>query len=132
MVNRYLACVVIFASLAGCQSPGEALREQGAVQMSQAEIIELVSGKTEQWENGAGYFDPDGTTHGVWKGEEFDGTWRVTDDGTLCYTVDEWWPNEHCDWIYFSQGDTITTVNTRTNNTTIFNKSSDYKEGDQT
>jgi hypothetical protein len=108
------------------------MKEEGAVQLSQAELIELLSGRTEIWGSGAGYFAADGTVRGDFKGESFDGTWRVTEDGNLCYSVDEWWPEEHCEWVYYSEGDAITILNTKTNERDNLSKSASYMEGDQT
>ena len=134
-MGKVTRCVVFFtvlAALSGCQSPEKALMEEGAVQMSQAEVIALLSDKTEVWGSGAGYFSADGTVRGEFKGHDFDGTWRVTEAGNLCYSVEEWWPDEHCEWVYYSQGDAITILNTKTNERDNLSKSASYMEGDQT
>ncbi len=71
----YLACVVFVSLLAACASPREKLIESGATPYTEAEVKELVTGKTEIWTKGAGYYGPDGTLNVRWKGEDHIRAW---------------------------------------------------------
>ena len=124
-----LGVVGITVGVTGCQTAQKQVAEQGAVQMGQEEVVELLSDNTEAWDKGAGFFAADGTIEALWEGKVSTGTWRVTDEGKLCYEVKDWWATEHCDWVYFRQDDGITIVNTRKNIRFTKDPETDYTAG---
>ena len=73
------------------------------------ETIELVSGKTHQWENYNGaYYQPDGKLFTVWDGVKESGKWSVNDDGQLCWHIPSW-GNGPCEG-YFMGADGLMSV----------------------
>ncbi len=104
----YLACVIFVSLLAACASPREKLIESGATPYTEAEVKELVIGKTEIWSKGAGYYDPDGTLVVRWDGQDETGTWSTTEDGETCHNVAAW-GSIPCT-AYFHDGDMLTPV----------------------
>ena len=104
----YLACVIFVSLLAACASPREKLIESGATPYTEAEVKELVTGKTEIWTKGAGYYGPDGTLNVRWKGEDLTGTWSTTKNGETCHNVAAWGSIPCTE--YFHDGDKLTRV----------------------
>ena len=103
-----LGLMVALVSVAACQTAREDFLAEGAVKQTKAEIMANTSGFTWQWLNGkgAGYYAPDGSY--IYKSSDGDGEgkWSITDDGTVCLQVKEWWgDNNHCNWeIYVKDG----------------------------
>ena len=63
---------------------------QDAAPLGAAELRELYSDQTWRWDDGAGYFAPDGEFHAVTDVEGRDyaytiGTWRTTEQGQICF-----------------------------------------------
>ena len=125
---KTLTVALLFALLAACQTTSERLvTEEGAVPFTKAEVEAFLSGRTEKWSEGAGYYAPDGTLKGRWRGEQFAGTWTATDSGAVCYHVAEWGTTPCTD--YFRKGEQVVTVY---KNRMEESHASDYMDGDQT
>ncbi|MCZ0951731.1 MAG: DUF995 domain-containing protein [bacterium] len=70
-----------------------------------AELHSYLSGYTEVWSEGAGYYAEDGTFVAVWEGEPAEGTWTTSDEGKLCWHS-EAWGETPCS-TYLFDGDSI-------------------------
>ena len=97
--------------LAACAPPGQTssgIRQEGAgvVNLARADVLAHISGNTETWTKGGGYYAPDGELHVLWEGEQSVGTWEVSDDGEVCYVVDVWGPDKECH-SYVEEGGVI-------------------------
>lgn len=55
--------------------------------LSKSEVVAHVSGNTEKWSKGAGYYGEDGKIQGIWDGSDINGTWAINEDGRLCLAV---------------------------------------------
>ena len=66
------------------------------VKLTQSEVMAHISGKTETWTKGGGYYAEDGSMQVVWKGEESKGSWQAKDDGQVCMVVEAWGASEEC------------------------------------
>ncbi|MGI9416947.1 MAG: DUF995 domain-containing protein [Geminicoccaceae bacterium] len=66
------------------------------VKLTQSEAIAHISGNTETWTKGGGYYAADGTMQALWKGKESKGSWEVKPDGQVCMVVEMWGANEEC------------------------------------
>jgi hypothetical protein len=64
--------------------------------MSQAAVSEYVTGNTEEYSKGAGYYAEDGSILIRWDGKDLSGTYVIKDDGQLCMLVTEWGDSEDC------------------------------------
>jgi len=99
--------------LIGCQTTDQGSGDQSAKaaagRLTQAEAISHVSGNTEAWSQGGGYYSPDGSLIAKWQGDDASGTWEVTEDGTLCLVLDLWGGGQECHY-YVNDGGTITLV----------------------
>lgn len=90
-----------FFGLAACATPqetgsGAGQEDAGLVNLSRADVMAHISGNTETWTKGGGYYAPDGQLHVLWEGKQSVGTWEVNDDGNVCYVVDFWGPDKEC------------------------------------
>ena len=112
-MNKLLILGTIAAAVAlgGCQTDKAAPQQPEAKQLSQAEMVALLSGNTEKWDKGAGYYAADGTMIAVWDKKEVTGKWRVRDDGILCTDIKAWFKDgkEHCKWRYSDGGANVLT-----------------------
>jgi hypothetical protein len=90
MIKSTLLTAVSFMLLTGI---GVAYSQQSLPQdaepLSAAELRDLYSDRTWRWDDGAGYFAPDGVFHAVTEeqGEHAYtmGTWNTADQGQLCF-----------------------------------------------
>ena len=106
MLSMKTVGVLVMAgfSLTACTTAQEALQAEGAVLMSKAELETLLTGNTVEFLNGNGssYYSQGGAYLAKWKGDLVDGTWRVTEDSVLCFTVEEWYEGkEECGSTYY-------------------------------
>jgi len=63
-----------------------------------------VSGNTEQWSKGAGYYSEDGKLFAVWEGSTHEGTWLIKDDGRTCLTLAVWGGGIDCHRYFNDDG----------------------------
>jgi len=82
----------------------EALTAAGATRLNPAQVKAHVTGKTEEWDYGGGYYMEDGQLKVIWRRVFSTGSWEVADDGTLCYQVPRW--EERCHF-YMNHEDKI-------------------------
>lgn len=82
--------------LAACAAQKHEAIEVSQKDLNRSEVMAHVSGNTETWTKGGGYYAPGGKLNVLWKGEESVGIWEVSDDGKVCYVVDTWGPDKEC------------------------------------
>lgn len=103
----------LYLGVAGCQTTQQAAKDQAAEaasdRLTQAEVISHVSGNTEVWSEGGGYYAPDGAILVTWQGDDGSGTWEVAEDGTLCLAIDLWGNENECHH-YVNDGGTFMLV----------------------
>lgn len=103
-------CFALTACTATTPDYGES--EAAAVSASALDseaVLAHVSGKTETWSKGGGYYAPDGSLSAVWDGEASGGSWRITEDGMICVKLEIWAPSEDCH-AYNQQGEQVMLV----------------------
>jgi hypothetical protein len=88
-VNLALIMIVTLG-LSACASTEQKMMEAGATRMNGAQATAHISGNTEKWSKGGGYYNPNGTLEVIWKGAELSGPYTVADDGNVCYEVADW------------------------------------------
>ena len=98
-----------FALTSGCASMDQKGEDAAAIALTAEEVVAHVSGKTEQWSEGAAFYAADNAMEVLWKGEEASGTWLVKDAGELCFTTVLFDNKEECH-SYQREGDTINLV----------------------
>lgn len=102
MTNLNLsACGAIISStvfLAACaMQPVEVPPASGAVSyLDQAAVTAYVTGNTEEFSKGAGYYADDGNLLIRWDNKDLTGTYVIREDGQLCMVVAEWGGGEDC------------------------------------
>ena len=102
-----ITCAFV-STLVGCASTGAKLEEQGAVPLTQDELNTLLSGRTEMWTKGAGFYANDGTVDSLWDGTRSSGTWEITDAaGQVCLFVEDWGPQGECSTYYYKDQELI-------------------------
>jgi hypothetical protein len=94
IVKRFLILIIVIGVSACVTVSGtpdeEALTEAGATRLSPAQVKAHVTGKTEVWSHGGAYYMEDGKLRVIWRKVYSNGSWEVSDDGTLCYQVPHW------------------------------------------
>ena len=79
------ACITVSGT-----SDEEGLTLAGATRLNPAQVKAHVTGKTEEWDRGGAYYMEDGQLRVIWRKVFSNGSWEVSDDGTLCYQVPRW------------------------------------------
>ncbi|MCP4335458.1 MAG: DUF995 domain-containing protein [Gammaproteobacteria bacterium] len=82
-----------------------ALTEAGATRLNPAQVKAHVTGKTEEWDRGGAYYMEDGQLKVIWRRAFSNGSWEVSEDGTLCYQVPHW--EERCHFYMNYEGQTV-------------------------
>jgi Protein of unknown function (DUF995) len=116
MMKRFMIVFAAILLLAGCQTAKDVLAKSGATQLTKAEAVALLSGKTYAFSSGkgAGYYLPNGKFEYVWKGQYGTGNWKVTEEGTYCLKVEVWWGKEFkCLATFFHEDNDITIYDLR-------------------
>ena len=79
-------------------------RPNSAVRLSADVVKANIIGNTEQWRHkGAAYYAPNGVIRALWKERDYEGTWWITDDGTMCIYIGNL-GGESC-WDYYKHND---------------------------
>lgn len=87
----------------------ERIASEGGVLLTKSEVVEHLSGNTQQWSNGGAYFSPDGRMDFIWEGNVFlDNHWKVRGEGRVCITNSEGFTTS-CS-LYFKHKGEIWTV----------------------
>jgi len=100
MYQRFSKIVLVMAvslGLLACATVEKLERQQeqqlidsGATRLSREQVIEHLSGKTQQWENGGAYFISDGTVYVKFAGKVYsERNWIVDDTGRVCIKFPE-------------------------------------------
>ena len=104
-----LISIALIGGLAACTSADEKSGESQAVALNQDEVLAHISGNTEVWRKGGGYYSSDGSLLVKWEGKDGSGNWEVSESGEVCYTVDVFGGSRDCH-TYVNDGDTIMLV----------------------
>ena len=88
-VNLALVFIVTLG-ISACASTEQKMMEAGATRLDGAQATAHISGNTEKWSKGGGYYNPNGTLEVGWKGSQLSGPYTVADDGNVCYEVADW------------------------------------------
>ena len=124
MIKNYRFAFILAASLclAACESDNPTLQkldnaflkrnpqtliDAGATRLTADEARAHVSGNTEFWDQGTVYYNPDGQLELVWHKVKSTGSWEISADGNVCFTVPKW--NKNCHY-YLQHDGAITTV----------------------
>ena len=88
---RLLCLTMLAFTLLACDRSGlrdeESLRQAGAVRLDPEQVKAHVTGKTEAWRHGGGYYQADGSIRVKWLKAYQKGSWQVAEDGTLCFEL---------------------------------------------
>ena len=88
--SRLLTLVFLPLAVTACATSGpgeEALLQEGAVRLNPDQVRAHVTGKTESWRHGGGYYKDETNIRVKWLKAYQNGTWQVKDDGTLCFEL---------------------------------------------
>ena len=103
-----LSIVIILAlGLSACASVEQKMTETGASRLNGTQATAHISGNTEKWSKGAGYYNPNGTLELVWEGADLSGPYTVAEDGNVCYKVASWGKLCH---FYMNDNGTVVSV----------------------
>lgn len=94
MLNKIISPVFVFLlalGLAACEkTPPRILGEPGVTRLNGAQARAHISGNTEKWVEGTGYYNPNGEMEMIWRKAKVKGVWEVSDDGEVCLNVKDW------------------------------------------
>lgn len=90
--SKILLVIAVSVGLLACATVDKLERQQerqlidaGATVLSRQQIVEYLSGKTQEWENGGAYFRPDGVVYVKFGGKVYpERTWVVDNTGSVC------------------------------------------------
>ena len=82
--------IIVTLGLSACVTTEEKMTQAGATRMNGTQATAHISGNTEKWSKGGGYYNPNGTLEVVWSGSQISGPYTVADDGNVCYEVADW------------------------------------------
>jgi hypothetical protein len=82
--------VVAVLALSACATLEQKMTEAGATRLDGSQVESHLTGMTERWTKGGGFYNLDGQMEVVWKGTRQSGTWDVSDDGKVCYKMPAW------------------------------------------
>ena len=88
--TRASLLLILSLGLAACVSNAQKMMQAGATRLNGDQVRDHITGMTERWARGGGYYDADGSIEVVWKGKKRSGTYEVSDDGEVCYQVADW------------------------------------------
>ncbi|MCP4471587.1 MAG: DUF995 domain-containing protein, partial [Gammaproteobacteria bacterium] len=94
MREKVMGPVFVFLlalSLVACEKkrPG-ILSEPGVTRLNGEQAKAHISGNTESWREGTGYYNPNGEMEAIWRKVKSRGTWWVSADGTVCIQIRYW------------------------------------------
>ncbi len=87
-----------------CEEDGAILAEAGAVRLGRDEVRAHVTDKTEQWVHGGAYYHENGRLQVRWRKVNYQTSWEVGADGTLCYQLATWGRRCH---FYMKKDDSV-------------------------
>lgn len=95
----------IFLGACATQSVDVPPCSESVAYLDQAAVAAYVTGNTEEFSKGAGFYADDGTLLLRWEGKDLAGTYDIKDDGRLCVIVAEWGGKEDCQQYADVEGD---------------------------
>lgn len=109
MTKRFLILILAVSASACATVSGisdeVALTEAGATRLNPAQVKAHVTGKTEEWHRGGAYYMEDGQLRVKWRKAYSNGSWEVSEDGTLCYQIPHW--EKSCHFYMNYEGQTV-------------------------
>jgi len=94
MLKKIVSLVSVFLlvlGLAACEKvPPRILSEPGVTRLDGEQARAHISGNTEKWREGTGYYNPNGEMEAIWHKVRSKGTWQVSDDGAVCIQIRSW------------------------------------------
>ena len=90
-ITSMAAVFLLALGLAACEKvPPRILSEPGVTRLNGAQARAHISGNTETWREGTGYYNPNGEMEAIWRKVRSKGTWQVYDNGTVCIQLGNW------------------------------------------
>ena len=103
-----VAALLLAFLLTACESgPPKVVNEPGVTRLNGDQARAHISGNTEKWQNGTGYYNPNGEMEVVWRKNYSKGTWQGSADGMVCLEIRDWKPGCH---YYVNNNGAITLI----------------------
>jgi hypothetical protein len=102
---RSLALSIAIVALSACATVEEKLIESGATRLNGEQAAKHITGYTERWSKGGGYYNPDGKLEVVWNGANLSGPYTISSDGNVCYEVSDW--GQECHYYMDDHGSIV-------------------------
>jgi hypothetical protein len=111
MLKKTISLVSVFLLALGLSAgekvPPQILSEPGVTRLNGEQARAHISGNTEKWREGTGYYNPNGEMDVIWHKVKSKGTWQVSADGTVCLQIRDWKPGCH---FYVNNNGAITLI----------------------
>lgn len=78
------------------------------------QVATHITGNTEKWSSGWGYYNPDGRLEVVWNGLKDVGSWEVNNEGWVCIVLEIFGSQEECHY-YVKSGRSIIMIFNQSN-----------------
>ena len=107
IISLVSACLLALG-LSACEKvPPQVLSEPGVTRLNGEQATAHISGNTEKWQEGTGYYNPNGEMEVVWHKVKSKGTWQVSADGDVCLQIRDWKQSCH---YYVNNNGSITMI----------------------
>jgi len=112
-ILKILLVIAVSVGLLACATVDKLERQQeqqlidaGATVLNREQVVEFLSGNTQQWDNGGAYFRPDGVVYVKFGGKIFpERTWVADDNGRVCIVFPDG-SSSSCSRYFDYDGDT--------------------------
>ena len=86
-----VAVLALIVVITACEkTPPPILSEPGVTRLNGEQARAHISGNTEKWREGTGYYNPNGEMDVIWRKVKSKGTWQVSTDGMVCIQIRSW------------------------------------------
>ncbi len=103
-----VSVLVLALGLSACEKvPPKILSEPGVTRLNGEQATTHISGNTEKWQGGTGYYNPNGEMEVVWRKVKSNGTWQVSAEGNVCLQIRDWKQSCH---YYVNNNGAITLI----------------------
>ena len=78
---------VITFGMTACDNEEQRMLDAGATRLTMEEVAEHISGNTEKWSRGGGYYHPNGNLDVIWEDAITSGKYTIDANGVVCTTT---------------------------------------------
>ncbi len=86
-INGLVIASVMAFGITACDNPAKRMLDAGATRLTMEEVAGHISGNTEIWSRGGGYYHPNGNLDVIWEDATTSGKYTIDANGVVCTTT---------------------------------------------